>query len=314
MRFLHCAFLPLLGRCLLLPEGPRSKPCLRTRSAELLDTVPDPDDRKWLCDFIDECSVRASLEQPEQLTTAAVRETSSVSNVPKIQRQPRGVAPLTQRIRPERRSPPPRPPPVERRRQRSVEPIPYSDTDEEFWPDMDKFKDMLREETRWRIDATGGWAAPAVNAEASWRLRLYKWWLDSIAEGIGEPLFEDDAGRPLDLANPPPTRRFRRGRKKRRGKELPKSGGDREYRYLEAPDANYVDRAGNTGSEGVEWAYFEREMSEVAISATEEVAGKLEEWKIGRRDRETRLVADEVRVRERDRELARRKEFDWWAR
>ena len=55
-------------------------------------------------------------------------------------------------------------------------------------------------------------------------------------------------------------------------------------------------------------------MSEVAISATEEVAGKLEEWKIGRRDRETRLVADEVRVRERDRELARRKEFDWWAR
>jgi len=65
----------------------------------------------------------------------------------------------------------------------------YSDDDDDdmsLYPSMDKFKDMLRAESNLRLTVAGPWIRDFVVTENRVRLALYKWWLKSLDEGIGE--------------------------------------------------------------------------------------------------------------------------------
>lgn len=55
-----------------------------------------------------------------------------------------------------------------------------------FWPDSDEFKDMLLDESKWRIDILGPWVAPMVREETKWRYSVYKRWLQFLDEGLGD--------------------------------------------------------------------------------------------------------------------------------
>lgn len=46
-----------------------------------------------------------------------------------------------------------------------------------FWPDADEFKNMLIDESQWRVGIVGGWSKPFIKAETKWRYSLYKSWL-----------------------------------------------------------------------------------------------------------------------------------------
>lgn len=60
--------------------------------------------------------------------------------------------------------------------ERVVEPL-------SFWPGSDEFKDLLLEESRWRIKVAGRWSLPLVREETKWRYYLYKKWLQLLDEG-----------------------------------------------------------------------------------------------------------------------------------
>jgi len=55
-----------------------------------------------------------------------------------------------------------------------------------FWPDADEFKNMLIDESQWRVGIVGDWSKPFVKAETKWRYGLYKSWLQFLDEGIGD--------------------------------------------------------------------------------------------------------------------------------
>ena len=55
-----------------------------------------------------------------------------------------------------------------------------------FWPDIDEFKDMLLDESKWRVDVIGPWSAPLIRLETKWRYNLYRTWLQFLDEGIGD--------------------------------------------------------------------------------------------------------------------------------
>ena len=62
----------------------------------------------------------------------------------------------------------------------------YSDEPASFWPDTEEFKDMLLDESQWRINLIGDWASPFVRSETKWRYQLYKRWLQLLDEGLGD--------------------------------------------------------------------------------------------------------------------------------
>lgn len=55
-----------------------------------------------------------------------------------------------------------------------------------FWPDKEEFKDMLLDESQWRVNIIGDWVAPLVREETKWRYNLYKNWLAFLDEGLGD--------------------------------------------------------------------------------------------------------------------------------
>eukprot|EP01041_Mallomonas_annulata_P010498 gene10498-21897_t len=79
----------------------------------------------------------------------------------------------------------------------------YDDYDEgeedqlSFWPDTEEFKDLLLDESRWRVDVAGPWITPFVRQETKWRYELYKNWLKILQDGVGggfEVRFDDFDG------------------------------------------------------------------------------------------------------------------------
>jgi hypothetical protein len=53
-----------------------------------------------------------------------------------------------------------------------------------FWPELEEFKDMLILESRFRVDMAGDWTTPFVREETKWRYKLYKRWLNFLAEDV----------------------------------------------------------------------------------------------------------------------------------
>jgi hypothetical protein len=64
-----------------------------------------------------------------------------------------------------------------------------------FWPDVDSFRDMLRNEARIRLLILGDDFVDSVKQESDWRLNLYKNWLWTLHSGVGEPMVESRSER-----------------------------------------------------------------------------------------------------------------------
>lgn len=57
-----------------------------------------------------------------------------------------------------------------------------------IWIDMDTFRDLLRSEAELRVRILGDDWAPTVKQESNWRLNLYKNWLWTLHNGVGESI------------------------------------------------------------------------------------------------------------------------------
>jgi len=64
-----------------------------------------------------------------------------------------------------------------------------------FWPDIDSFRNMLRNEAGLRLRILGDDWSDAVKDESEWRLNLYKDWLWTLHDGVGDPLVESPSER-----------------------------------------------------------------------------------------------------------------------
>ena len=64
-----------------------------------------------------------------------------------------------------------------------------------LWPDIDSFRDMLRNEARLRIRILGDDWSDIVKEESDWRLSLYKSWLWTLHNGVGDPIVESRSDR-----------------------------------------------------------------------------------------------------------------------
>eukprot|EP01035_Chromulina_nebulosa_P017500 gene17500-23056_t len=64
-----------------------------------------------------------------------------------------------------------------------------------FWPDLNEFKDMLLDESKFRINLVGDWTTPLVKSETKWRYNIYKYWLDFLDQGVGDTfdVIEEDS-------------------------------------------------------------------------------------------------------------------------
>jgi hypothetical protein len=111
-----------------------------------------------------------------------------------------------------------RPAPPPPGRQRGDPPPPKG-----FWPDIDSFRSMLRNEAGMRLRILGDEWEQSVKDESDWRLNLYKDWLWMLHNGVGEPIVEsrndrmrrDAAERRPDLENPRERRSRRNDTSKR---------------------------------------------------------------------------------------------------
>jgi hypothetical protein len=70
----------------------------------------------------------------------------------------------------------------------------YDEGSQTFWPDKEEFKDMLLDESKWRIDVVGPWVAPLVREETKLRFSLYKKWLEFLDQGFGDSFDVMDDG------------------------------------------------------------------------------------------------------------------------
>jgi hypothetical protein len=74
------------------------------------------------------------------------------------------------------------------------------------WPDLDTFRNLLRDEAGMRLRILGSDWSDAIKDESDWRLDLYKNWLWTLHNGWGTPLVESrsDRARRSQRANGPP--------------------------------------------------------------------------------------------------------------
>ena len=66
---------------------------------------------------------------------------------------------------------------------------------EVFWPDIDTFRTLLRQEAGFRLNVLGDDWADIVKQESDWRLNLYRDWLWTLHDGIGNPIVESRSER-----------------------------------------------------------------------------------------------------------------------
>jgi len=66
---------------------------------------------------------------------------------------------------------------------------------EAFWPDITTFRNLLRDEASLRLNILGDDWADIVKQESDWRLKLYKDWLWTLHDGIGNPIVESRSDR-----------------------------------------------------------------------------------------------------------------------
>jgi hypothetical protein len=64
-----------------------------------------------------------------------------------------------------------------------------------IWLDINKFRDLLRREAELRVQILGDDWEETVKKESKWRLDLYKEWLWSLSEGVGDPIVESRVPR-----------------------------------------------------------------------------------------------------------------------
>jgi hypothetical protein len=64
-----------------------------------------------------------------------------------------------------------------------------------LWVDMDSFRDLLRAEAGLRLRILGDDWTDVVKEESEWRLNLYRNWLWTLYDGIGNPLVESRSDR-----------------------------------------------------------------------------------------------------------------------
>jgi hypothetical protein len=64
-----------------------------------------------------------------------------------------------------------------------------------FWPDIDTFRNLLRDEASLRLRILGNDWAGVVKDESDWRLDLYTRWLWTLHHGVGEPIVESRSDR-----------------------------------------------------------------------------------------------------------------------
>jgi hypothetical protein len=79
----------------------------------------------------------------------------------------------------------------ETRRREDDPPPPKSN----FWPDIDAFRSMLRDEAGFRLRLLGDDWASVVKDESEWRLGLYKNWLWTLHNGVGPPIVDSRVDR-----------------------------------------------------------------------------------------------------------------------
>jgi len=111
------------------------------------------------------------------------------------------------------------------------------------WPDVDTFKDWLREESVVRLRIAGPWIRDGIKLENKVRLSLYKWWLKAVEEGVGKPIMsEDDLEAKWDQLDA--QRRWRQqqqlAQRKIQQKAAPRSRRSRDKRR-EMRTSNYED-------------------------------------------------------------------------
>ena len=63
-----------------------------------------------------------------------------------------------------------------------------------LWVDINTFRDLLRKEAELRVRILGKDWKPTVKRESQWRLDLYKEWLWSLSEGVGDPIVHSRVG------------------------------------------------------------------------------------------------------------------------
>lgn len=73
-----------------------------------------------------------------------------------------------------------------------------------LWPDMDTFRNLLRNEAELRLRILGDNWTDAVKEEADWRHDLYKNWLWTLHRGVGEPFVESRSDRARRRRRTPP--------------------------------------------------------------------------------------------------------------
>lgn len=72
-----------------------------------------------------------------------------------------------------------------------------------IWPDMDSFRNMLRNEASLRLRILGDDWSEVVKEESDWRLDLYKKWLWTLHNGVGDPIVESRSDRMRRLSRKP---------------------------------------------------------------------------------------------------------------
>ncbi|GKY92871.1 hypothetical protein MPSEU_000256300 [Mayamaea pseudoterrestris] len=88
-----------------------------------------------------------------------------------------------------------------------------------FWPDINSFRNMLRDEASLRLRIIGKEYTDLVKQESEWRLNLYEQWLWKLHDGVCEPLvptrsdrLRKRTGRERSMQPQPPTAAKRKRR------------------------------------------------------------------------------------------------------
>jgi hypothetical protein len=118
------------------------------------------------------------------------------------------------------------------------------DPDSPLWVNMDTFRDLLQREAEFRMNFIGEDWSEVIEQENDWRSNLYKKWLWSLNDGVGESIVPPSRYERARRNNPAPTRKRRpmpreddelRRRGRRRVSNDPPRRESRPLRGGEAP-------------------------------------------------------------------------------